>query len=454
MGSGFETGSDNEKIDELQRQLDVINDSQIDAVGGNDNISIDSTRGSRNNAGGDSGGVRSNEPITHQITDVDEGGSPTGFFDKINIISSMAIIDHTSTPITLRFIQGTVKDGARIKITPKIGKTIDVESGGNILTSSTITITDADYYELVKYSEAETGVTGGAFKIFLTGAGGDVSFPIRPPIDDRGVVTTNQTFILSNTTGHILKLELGASIDIIFNNFPIIDVQQEWEVEIIQDGTTPFVITWPASVVNPPDPSSYETLGSTTIVVFRTNDAGTTIRVGNTVSTTGGGGTSFIGFTADDDLRMGTFDITELDRLLYDQAAGQSLIATDVGTTSNANGDLLSNVIAGGFHTFKSALVDIAQFDDTTGLKMLGTHVINMNNNIINTIKELQLETTNTHVPTVQTGIGFDSVTGSLIHNVGLTSFFHSFKAAGLNSLKKFLSVRISLLSIIFSICD
>ena len=63
-------------------------------------------------------------------------------FDKINIITSMAIIDHTSTPITLRFIQGTVKIGARIKITPKIGKVINIEPGGNILTSSTITITD------------------------------------------------------------------------------------------------------------------------------------------------------------------------------------------------------------------------------------------------------------------------------------------------------------------------
>ena len=141
MARGFETGSDNEKIGELQKQLDDVLDSQISSVGGNEDISIDSSRGARNSASGDAGGVRSNEPITHQITDVDEDGTPTGVFDKINIISSMAIIDHTSTPITLRFIQGTAKDGARIKITPKIGKEINIESGGNILTSSTITIT-------------------------------------------------------------------------------------------------------------------------------------------------------------------------------------------------------------------------------------------------------------------------------------------------------------------------
>ena len=199
MGRGFETGSDNERIDELQKQLDDINDSQINSVGGNENISIDSTRGQRNDASGDAGGVRSNEPIIHNITDVDEDDISTGVFDKINIISSMAIIDHTSTPITLRFIQGTVKDGARIKITPKIGKTIDIESGGNILTSTTITITDTDFYELVKYSEAETGVTGGAFKIFLTGAGGggDVIGP--------GSSTDNAIARFDGLTGKIIQ---------------------------------------------------------------------------------------------------------------------------------------------------------------------------------------------------------------------------------------------------------
>ncbi len=186
MARGFETGSDNERIDELQKQLDDVLDSQISSVGGNEDISIDSSRGARNAASGDSGGVRSNEPIIHQITDVDEGGTPTGVFDKINIISSMAIIDHTSTPITLRFIQGTVKDGARIKITPKIGKTIDIEPGGNILTSSTITITDIDYFELVKYSEAETGVTGGAFKILLNGSSGGGT--ILPVVDTTSIV--------------------------------------------------------------------------------------------------------------------------------------------------------------------------------------------------------------------------------------------------------------------------
>ena len=165
MVRGFETGSDNEKIDEIQKQLDDVLDSQLYSVGGNENISIDSTRGSRNDASGDAGGVRSNEPIIHQITDVDEDGVSTGIFDKINIISSMAIIDHISSPITLRYIQGPAKDGARIRVTPKLAKELSIQSGGNIQATVIITVTDKEIFELVKFPESETGVSGGAWKV-------------------------------------------------------------------------------------------------------------------------------------------------------------------------------------------------------------------------------------------------------------------------------------------------
>jgi len=174
---GFQTGSDNERIDDLQRQLDDIIDSQLTSEGGNENLSIDSTRGQRNAASGDAGGVRSNEPIIHNITENDESGTPTGVFDKINLISSMIIVDHTSTPIDLRFIQGPAKDGSKIKITVKKDKVLVIKSGGNILTSTDITITDTEFYILVKHSETETGVTGGAYKIFVVGAGGITSPP-------------------------------------------------------------------------------------------------------------------------------------------------------------------------------------------------------------------------------------------------------------------------------------
>lgn len=173
---GFQTGSDHERITEIQKQLDDVIDSQLYAVSGNSNIPIDSTRGARNDAGGDAGGVRSNQPIIHQITDVDSGGVSTGVFDKINIISSMAIIDNENDPngtsqITLRFIQGTAKDGARITVTPKfditVAKTLIIRSGsgGNILANGNIRVTDKEVFELIKFPQSETGVVGGAWKV-------------------------------------------------------------------------------------------------------------------------------------------------------------------------------------------------------------------------------------------------------------------------------------------------
>lgn len=190
MAEGFQTGSDNEKIQELKAQLDDILDSQLIPSSGNEIGLIDTSLGRRNSASGESGGVRSNEPVIHQITDVDEDGVSTGVFDKINLISSMIIVDY-STPavdIELRFIQGTAKDGAKIKITPKVGRTLIIKSGGNILTSSDITILDTEFYQLIKYSEAETGVTGGAYKIALGGSGGTGS---APPFTDANTLIFN-----------------------------------------------------------------------------------------------------------------------------------------------------------------------------------------------------------------------------------------------------------------------
>lgn len=197
----FQTGSDNEKIDELQRQVDDIIDSQISSLSGNANISIDASLGGRNSASGDEGGVRSNQPIIHKITDVNESGTSTGVFDKINLISSMIIVDHTSTPMDLKFIQGPAKDGAKIKITVKKDKILVLKTGGDILTSSDITITDTEYYELVKHSEAETGVTGGAYKILKIGSGSGGSG--YATIQEEGVSVTQRAimnFIGANVT--------------------------------------------------------------------------------------------------------------------------------------------------------------------------------------------------------------------------------------------------------------
>lgn len=107
-----------------------------------------------------------------------------------------------------------------------------------------------------------------------------VDAPIRPTVDNRGAVSTNQNFPLSN--GHVLKLELTASIDITFSDFPANNIQQEWEVEIKQDGTGGHIVTWPAEVTNPPTLDT--TAGTSSVTTFRVNDGGTTILVLGTIT--------------------------------------------------------------------------------------------------------------------------------------------------------------------------
>jgi len=235
--------------------------------------------------------------------------------------TSYVRIDVTGPTNVLDTLAGAAFDGQLVwleNVGPMTIAQSTVGNGGNIVTAdgNDIVFTNPQVTPMIfEASLVPTAGVQGGWRVIAGGGtgggGGGVSFPIRPPVDNRGTVTTNQTFILSNSTGHILKFTLGANIDIIFNNFPINNIQQEWEVEIKQDATTSFVITWPASVVNPPTPSSYAGLGSTTIVVFRTNDGGTTIRVGNTVTTTAGV-TTLSALTIDTTKDWGAFGITNI----------------------------------------------------------------------------------------------------------------------------------------------
>jgi len=187
---------------------------------------------------------------------------------------------------------------------------------------------------------------GGAWRVqFGAGGTGGVSFPITPTVNILGTVTTTQNINLSLATAHSTSMTLGASISITFSGFPATGTQIEWELEITQDATGGRVITWPAAVVNPPTLST--TPGLVAVVVFRTNDGGTTIRVGNTV-TTGSSVSQWANFPAVSDIDYATFDGINIDRSLFDQAAGSAIGATATGITSTVLGDLSLNVPTGG----------------------------------------------------------------------------------------------------------
>ena len=86
---------------------------------------------------------------------------------------------------------------------------------------------------------------------------------------------------------------------------------------------------------------------------------------------------------------------------------------------------------SGGKFIISDVITDIAEFTDAVGLKMLGTHGINMNKNVINTIGSTEYDRTVGFSPTVANTIGFDTTVNFLKYNVGLTSDAHAWYAAG-----------------------
>lgn len=193
-------------------------------------------------------------------------------------------------------------------------------------------------------------VTGGG------SGGGGISYPVRPPVENLGNLGTDYEFILSNPTGHVLKFVATADLEITFNNYPIIDEQQTWEVEVKQDVTGGHVVTFP-QVLNPPVLDT--TPDSTTIVVFRTNDGGATIRVGNTVTTSAGtlsgllidANKDWLGFDITNlgflsmtgDINVNTHDVFNIDRAIFALSEGFVSSPADTAILLNANNQFQFN---------------------------------------------------------------------------------------------------------------
>ncbi len=247
------------------------------------------------------------------------------------------------------------KTGANTFTYPATGSTTPETSGtfqrGNILTSdgADVALDGTKFANAVPWVSMKfdpTVLGFGAWRVqFGAGGGTGVSFPITPTVSIRGNVNTTQNIDLSLATAHSTSMTLTSDISITFSGFPATGTQIEWELEITQDGTGGHVITWPAEVVNPPP--LVTAAASVVVVVFRTNDNGTTVRVGNTV-TTGSSVSQWANFPAVNDVNFATFDGTNIDRLLLDQAAGGSLAAGVTGITSTVLGDLSQNVPTGG----------------------------------------------------------------------------------------------------------
>ena len=284
--------------------------------------------------------------------------------------------------------------------------------------------TESANFEFIMASSSSTTIFSGGGGGGVAGGGtGGVSFPITPPVDVRGNVNTNQNITLTDADAHSTTLTLTGDIDITFSGFPTSGTQIEWEVEITQDGTGGHIITWPAEVTNPPvldtDPDSIS------VVVFRTNDGGVTVRVGNTVTTTGGASTlSELGI--DINKNWGGFGISNFGPLTGVTSIDLDGVAATIQGVANFNffqaghslvsttGQIAYNVADIDAHKFFANNVEIARFVEEAA----GIYRLDMLNHTLKDAKDLRLDVNATFaIPGSIPGIGYDSITDELRNN-------------------------------------
>ena len=169
----FESDSNLKRIRGLEKEVNVLRDQLIYTPGTNDLSMVFGNLGQRNAAHGVLTGLEAIQPITHYLTDVNNSGTPTGDFDKINIMSSNVLIDRVGfTNLELKYIQKTANNGQRIAaLTVKVGKTLTLQTGGDLAITSDIILDENTLVYLV-YSEdignkyrvltSSSGVSSGA----------------------------------------------------------------------------------------------------------------------------------------------------------------------------------------------------------------------------------------------------------------------------------------------------
>lgn len=228
------TDLDNQ-VSRITQILNEIQD-QPDQVSNDTNTGIFSSSGNKGDSFGELTGVKSDTPIIANLTDLDENGASTGSTNRINLSSSLTIVDYSIpfVSIDLKYINFKPPFGTRVKFTPKATRTLVLKTGGDFETSSDISISDNEYVECVFLSETETGISGGGFrpmKLASGGGGGTVDNPMTSDLDGGGFNIFNLPTlffdnaltkgILGNAGGVGIFAPTGDTIDFFINSLVV-----------------------------------------------------------------------------------------------------------------------------------------------------------------------------------------------------------------------------------------
>lgn len=314
--------------------------------------------------------------------------------------------------------------------------TITLKNSDNIITpdGEDLVITVGDFVRLY-YSQLLSAWVVAWFSGNV--GGGGISFPIDFPEDDRGTVgASTQDILFTDSDRHSVKMIVSGDVDLSFSSPPSNETAYT-NIIIVQDGTGGHIVTVPAGTIN-------KAIVDAGILTGPDEETGIVIKyafgvfyafleTGNIVT----GGFSFSGNLSDLVINVASKDwlgqgisnfgpLTGVTAVQYVDTG--SVIRGSISGDAGASAVRLS-LATGNKFIISDVITDIVSFDDATGLKIEGSHVINMNNNIINSISKLQLLNFNGHTPSNEISIAFDNVDDELKYSVALTTDAHSWYA-------------------------
>ena len=305
----------------------------------------------------------------------------------------------------------------------------DITFGNTIIPASTSIDNTPNARTVIRFTTTDAGVTYYAENLTTGGGAGTLSEPIELGFNEAVTETPPTLTIIAGDVFNPTRVTLDKDIEL---DLVISATTSKYKsIFVIFDTLgSGFTVTWPTSVVNPPiiDDSIAQRIS----VILYTIDNGTLWTHATSVGSSTGG--EFFGpWTANHD--AGLQDLTNLGNIDFNGVAAtiQGLSNLDFFQASHSinslAGSMIFQVDTSDFLGFFAGGVPIAKFDDTTGLTIQGTHVINMGNNIINSISELQFSNLNTHTPSNENTIAFDFTDKELKYAVALTTDAHSWYA-------------------------
>lgn len=360
------------KVDRLRRNQASI--KNLEALGRSRNTPkpVATTAFSGSSGAGDAGGTGNyllntggamigpfglSSPVDFTIEiDADNAIDVGAGTDSQQYASNIQLEDTQPNSFILDTIDGAAYDGQVLVMrtfAPSSTFTIaaaTIGNAGNIITPDGNDVTGIGDLQMIVFVFDEDLIinanTGGTWRLFNTfgGGGGGLSEPIILTVNTITPETLPTTSIVdwSKNPNHII---LDRDVEFSFSNLPVNGKYEGVLVIIDVDATGGYESpVWPASVLNPP--TILTQANTRTSVMLYTINGGTVVTHATGVgSSTGANDTSlWANFTAVNDVNFGTFDGTNIDRLLFDQSAGDVLAAGSTGITSNNVGEMQFNI--------------------------------------------------------------------------------------------------------------